>query len=150
MASFWVTMAGCGASRVAPGTVGALLGAIVFLAVADLPWWIPLLLIIIGFGISVWAIDFLQKKNQSVGDASWIVVDEGVGIWITLLGWDGTLQMLVAGFVLFRLLDITKPFPVRYFDNKGHSGMWVMLDDVFAGIFAWGILQVLDALRVFI
>ncbi|MEZ4818652.1 MAG: phosphatidylglycerophosphatase A [Bdellovibrionota bacterium] len=61
MASFWVTMAGCGASRVAPGTVGALLGAIVFLAVADLPWWIPLLLIIIGFGISVWAIDFAEN-----------------------------------------------------------------------------------------
>ena len=150
LASFWVTMGGCGMSPIGPGTAGSLLGVGLFWLSRDLLVTVQIGIIVLGFLLSLWAISFLQKKNKDVQDASWIVIDEGVGVWIALLGWDGTIQMLVACFVLFRLFDIFKPFPISYFDQKGHSGFLVMMDDVAAGLLTWSILYCVNALRVFV
>lgn len=149
-ASLWVTMGVCGISPIGPGTVGSVVAA------GLVAWLYPMSLVTQILGIvmvtivGIACIEYLQRKQDDVQDASWIVIDEGVGIWIALLGWDGSWQMLLAALVLFRLLDIFKPFPVSYFDEKGHEALWVMMDDVVAGVFAWGLLYVMDAARVFV
>lgn len=51
-------------------------------------------------------------------------------------------RWIVGGFILFRIFDIWKPFPIAYVDQKVHGGLGIMLDDVLAAIPAWGIMQV--------
>lgn len=132
---------GAGLSPRAPGTVGSLL--------ALLPWWllvrplslpIQLLVLAIAFGIGVWAANWVIAKT-GIADPSVVVWDEFVGLWIALLlvpaGW----PWLLAGFALFRLFDIWKPWPVSWADQKLHGGFGVMLDDMFAGLYALLILQ---------
>ncbi|MCB0272975.1 MAG: phosphatidylglycerophosphatase A, partial [Bdellovibrionales bacterium] len=99
IASFWVTMGGCGISPIGPGTVGSIAGCGLFWLA--LPWAFSLKLATIGFAfvISIVAIEYLQRRNDAVKDASWIVIDEGVGVWIALLSWDGSIDMMVASFV---------------------------------------------------
>ena len=65
-----------------------------------------------------------------------IVIDEYLGIWVSLLAlpWDATAMLLA--FVFFRIFDIWKPFPVSYFDKRWVNGWGVMLDDVVAGVYA--------------
>ena len=80
-------------------------------------------------------------RDLGVHDHGGIVWDELVGVWITLwlvpAGW----QWLLLGFVLFRLFDIVKPWPIRWIDRHVHGGVGIMLDDVLAGVFAWLSLQ---------
>ena len=78
-----------------------------------------------------------------VHDHGGIVWDEFVGIWLTL--WlipDGWIWLVLA-FILFRLFDIAKPWPIGWLDRKLGGGLGIMMDDVLAGVFAWGCLQVL-------
>lgn len=76
-------------------------------------------------------------------DHGGIVWDEFVGFWLTMLvappGWG----WIVVGFLLFRLFDILKPFPISYFDRHIKGGLGIMLDDALAGSFAWLVLQLL-------
>jgi phosphatidylglycerophosphatase A len=70
-----------------------------------------------------------------------VVWDEFVGVWITLAlaprGW----AWMLAGFALFRLFDIWKPWPVRWADREVHGGLGAMLDDALAGLLGWVALQ---------
>jgi phosphatidylglycerophosphatase A len=81
---------------------------------------------------------------ENCEDPKIVVVDEVVGQWVTLfgleLGWGG----LLAGFLLFRLMDIWKPFPIRRLEAIG-GGWGVMLDDLLAGIYAYAVLRLLLA-----
>jgi phosphatidylglycerophosphatase A len=70
------------------------------------------------------------------------VWDEFVGFWITMIAVPVSFCSLVAGFVLFRLFDIWKPWPIRALDSKVHGGLGIMLDDCVAGVFALICLQV--------
>lgn len=78
-----------------------------------------------------------------VKDHSAIVWDEFAGFFVTMLWVPMTWQMIVAGFFLFRLADIVKPWPASYFDAKVQGGVGVMLDDVVAGLYASGVLYLL-------
>lgn len=148
--SFWVTMGGFGMIPWGPGTWGSLLGVGLYMLAGNMSLHLKVGIIIAVFFLSIWMIEGLQRMRVDVQDASWIVIDEGVGIWIALLGWDGSLSMLIALFVLFRLLDIFKPFPISAIDEKGHTGLFVMLDDVLAGVFTWSLIYILSMLRVFV
>lgn len=118
---------------VAPGTVGSAVGVALF-------WLIPnrnpaLLFSIIGAGffLGVWAAS--QVENQTgITDNGIIVIDEIIGVWVTLLGAGTDLKWLAIGFIIFRLFDILKPFPVRKLEALP-KGWGVMLDDVGAGIY---------------
>ena len=81
---------------------------------------------------------------ENCEDPKIVVVDEVVGQWVTLfgleLGWAG----LLAGFLLFRLMDIWKPFPIRRLEAIG-GGWGVMLDDLLAGVYAYAVLRLLLA-----
>ena len=80
-----------------------------------------------------------------IHDPQEIVIDEVIGQWIALLCAPQSIEWFIAGFLLFRFFDIVKPFPVSWADNlKGSrsiNALGVLLDDVFAGAIAWGLLQ---------
>jgi phosphatidylglycerophosphatase A len=143
-----VTSLGLGYSPKAPGTVGALGGC--FIAVllgkyATYPNALLTFLILLFFVLGVYS---SNKVEQEWGkDPSKIVIDEVVGMWISLLllpsGWWYT----ALAFVLFRLLDIYKPLFIRRME-KLKGGWGVMMDDVLAGIYANVIIQLLGAIII--
>lgn len=137
---------GSGLAAKAPGTVGTL-AALPFawlLLQLDFPlylWWTAA-----AFALGVWASDIACEK-LGVHDHGGIVIDEFVGLFVTLLPIAAGLVAfswlaLAAGFVLFRVFDILKPWPIRVLDQRVHGGFGVMLDDLVAGLFAAGILCV--------
>ncbi len=141
---------GTGYSPIAPGTAGSLIGAILFygfntaLSSCDLSeWWIffyNLLFIIVLYIVGLLAI---QKTHKEwIHDDNRIVIDEIIGIGITILAKPLLWQIYVAAFVLFRVFDIWKPLFIKKLDNiKSNNG--VILDDVLAGIYANLVLQIL-------
>lgn len=103
----------------------------------------PILYMVVIFLILVVGIiaaDFYEKIT-SVADNSEIVIDEVVGFLITMLWLPATWQAYGLGFILFRILDILKPFPIGYLDKRVKGGMGIMIDDLVAGIIANVILQ---------
>ena len=130
-----------GRTPVAPGTAGTLVGVLLYLAILR-----PLSLIgylsvcvLIGY-IGVWiageAETLLGKK-----DAPSIVIDEIVGYFVSMFMIPFSWGMVIAGFFLFRIFDILKPWPLRKLQDI-HSGAGIMLDDIGAGIYTNLILQV--------
>ncbi|MGE5424417.1 MAG: phosphatidylglycerophosphatase A [Syntrophothermus sp.] len=127
---------GSGYIPLAPGTMGslgALIPAILILKMTSSPNLILLILIVI---FTVLGIAGAEKLKYSWGkDPSRIVVDEMVGMWISLL-WIGNNNILfIAAFLLFRLFDIYKPLGIRKMEELP-GGMGVMADDMLAGIYA--------------
>ncbi len=145
----WIcTGFGSGLAPRAPGTVGSL--------VALLPWWFALrhleprtylIVVIIAFAIGVLAGTWLVARTR-ISDPSMFVWDEFVGLWIALFVAPAGWLWMLAGFALFRLFDIWKPWPVSWADRHIHGGMGIMLDDVFAGIYAAVILHGLSFIQV--
>jgi phosphatidylglycerophosphatase A len=132
------TWFGAGFLPVAPGSWGALTA----LPCAALLVWLggPVLVLAAGvvlFVLGIWAADAYMQTVQ-VHDPSAIVIDEVVGQWVTLalLPLDPVLYAL--GFVLFRVLDVLKPWPANFIDRAVTGGFGVMLDDVVAGAYAAG------------
>ena len=123
----------------ASGTFGSLVALIVFLFSSFHLWYNLLALILIFYWIGVYT---AKKIEILVGqDPSIVVIDEFVGMWISLLFIPISATSIIIGFILFRIFDILKPFPANYFNNRT-GGNAIMLDDVIAGIYANLILQV--------
>ncbi len=140
----WVLLAAwgpCGFSPIAPGTVGTLGAVPLAWALERLGWPAYRAATALLLALGIVAAD-RAGRYWGVVDASPIVVDEVVGYLLTMafapFGWTTAL----AGFVLFRLFDIVKPWPVSALDRI-KSGLGVMLDDVGAGVAAWAVLQAL-------
>ena len=97
-------------------------------------------MILVAFVLGVYLCE-RTSRDLGVHDHGGIVWDEFVGLWITLIlvppGWGWVLL----GFVLFRLFDILKPQPIGWADKRVAGGFGIMIDDVLAGIYAWGVLQ---------
>lgn len=131
---------GSGLSPKAPGTAGTLVAIPLYLLAAPLPLAGYTLFIIATFLLGTWLCDSASKQ-LGVHDHPGIVWDEFVGYWITLwavpFGW----QWVLAGFVLFRLFDIAKPWPIGWLDRRVHGGLGIMIDDVVAGVMACGCLH---------
>lgn len=139
----WIaTGFGSGLSPRAPGTVGSF--------AALIPWWLWLrdlptpyyaVVLAVGMAIGIWASNWVINRTR-IADPGFVVWDEFIGLWIALFllptGW----PWIAAGFALFRLFDIWKPWPVGWADRKIHGGLGVMLDDVLAGILAFAVLQI--------
>lgn len=123
---------GAGLSPIMPGTFGTLLGFPLFwLAHYFLPPTFIFLLIVAWFLLGIWA---SNKTNQALGvaDHGAIVWDEVVAFMLVLLFIPNSVISHLIGFLLFRLFDITKPFPIRYFDRRIKNGFGVMFDDILA------------------
>ena len=136
------TVFGVGRIPKAPGTWGSLVTlplAFLLLKLGPIIYMISTLILII---LSIFAAD--QYENQSAThDSKEIVIDEVVGMLVTMTWLPITWQSFVASFVLFRFFDILKPFPISYFDRKVPGGFGVVVDDLVAGMIANVILQVI-------
>ncbi len=127
---------------VAPGTAGSLVASLFLWVVPGIPLWVHIVLIAVVLVTGAWASDKTCQILKKA-DAQPIVIDEIVGILITMVGIPLTDYWLVCGFVLFRILDVIKLPPANYFDEKVKNGWGVMLDDVAAGVYANIILRLM-------
>jgi phosphatidylglycerophosphatase A len=119
----------------APGTFGTLLGIPICFGLAGLG--------VVGSiaGVAAFvllAVRLAGRAEHLIGkkDASSIVIDEVAGMLVTMAGLPLTMLNLAAGLVLFRALDVIKPFPARQIDRKMAGGWGVVLDDVVAGLYS--------------
>lgn len=146
----WVACGfGSGLAPVAQGTFGSVAAILPWLLLSRLPLPWHLLAIVLVFGIGVWACH-AAGRALGVDDHRSLVIDEFVGQWIALLpalalfdpARPASWWTLLAGFVLFRLFDVWKPWPIGWFDRHLKGGLGVMVDDVWAGVFAAAVLGV--------
>lgn len=133
---------GSGLIKPAPGTWGTLSAIPLYLLLANLvstAGGIYLGVVLISF---VFGVYLCGKTAADVGvhDHGAIVWDEIVGFLITMIWFEPILLNIVLGFVLFRLFDIVKPWPIKLLDKHVHGGFGIMIDDVLAGFFAWCVL----------
>lgn len=137
------TWFGAGLFPKTPGTAGSL-------AALPFAYAINFYLGVIGLGVAIaivvvvgiWAAHCYSKRTNS-NDAGAIVIDEVAGQWLTLLLVPPDILFYAIGFVLFRIADIVKPWPISWIDQRVKGGLGVMLDDLLAGglaaIILWNI-----------
>jgi phosphatidylglycerophosphatase A len=142
--SMLISTLGVGRLPKAPGTWGSLLALLIWWAFMPANLWVQASAIIIAFVVGTIATAYYEKLTQN-HDPKEVVVDELVGMWITLFAAPFDLQILLFGFALFRLFDILKPFPIGWLDRKVPGAFGTMLDDVAAGLISWLLLQGLVA-----
>lgn len=109
-----------------PGTLGSIAGTFLWLLSGGLPWWGILAVAVIGCA----AADKYEKASERT-DPGEVVIDEVVGVWISAWGLD--LTYAIVALFLFRIIDITKPFPIKYFE-KLPGGLGIMADDAVGGV----------------
>jgi len=126
---------GSGLLPKAPGTYGTLAAIPIYLLLANLSINFYLLIVII---MSLAGIYICGKaaKDSGVHDHGAIVWDEIVGYLITMFMMPTTWQSIVVGFILFRIFDIFKPWPISFVDKNLHGGLGIMVDDILAGLAA--------------
>ena len=131
----------------APGTAGTLLAIPLYLLMQPLPLVSYLLITTCIFIAGIWICTYAAEKF-GVHDHPAIVIDEIAGYLVTMAAASGGWQAIAVGFVLFRLLDAIKPWPISWFDRNINGGLGIMLDDVVAGVMALAIMQGLIYLEV--
>lgn len=126
---------GSGLAPKAPGTFGTLAAVpLVWLLAMLTPGW-SVAVIVAGAVLGVYLCDVVSR-DIGEDDHGAIVWDEIIGFAITLWAVPFNLQNVLLAFVLFRVLDIVKPWPIRWFDRNLHGGFGVMMDDIVAGVLA--------------
>lgn len=133
---------GSGCSPWAPGTFGTLAAIPIYLLLQATSLWMYLLITTLMFLIGIWLCGETTKK-LGVHDHSGIVWDEIVGYLVTMIAAPQGWLWIVTGFVLFRIFDILKPWPISIADKKVSGGFGIMIDDIIAGIFAFTALQLI-------
>lgn len=127
---------GCGFAPVAPGTVGSVLGAVIWWFVfAELDYYVRVAASFAVFLLGVLVVDAAVKRYR-LGDDRAIVLDEVVGMWFALLFMPKSIPWVAAAFVLFRIADIVKPWPASWVDTRVRGGLGIMADDLIAGLMA--------------
>jgi len=139
---------GAGLAPVAPGTAGTLLAWVLgaLLLLAGLPAWVQFLAIAAAFALGVWACA-VTGRHLGVADHGAMVWDEIVAFLLMLAVLPASLAWQAAAFVLFRLLDVAKPPPIRWLERRFHGGFGVMADDLLAAGYALLCLSI--AKRIF-
>lgn len=131
---------GSGAVPKAPGTAGTLAAIPFYLLLRSLDPSLYLLLTAALFLFGIWLCHRVSR-DLGVHDHGGIVWDEWVGLFVTLWlaphGWGWVLT----GFLLFRLFDIWKPWPIGWLDRRVGGGLGIMLDDLVAGLYGFALLQ---------
>lgn len=149
LAKLVATALGAGYAPRAPGTCGTVVAVPLAWALSSLSMW--------HFGLVALAVTLLGVACAERAGRAWgteddqrIVIDEVAGYLFTVMPVDRSAWApLAVGFVVFRLLDITKPPPIRWLDEHLPGGWGVMLDDVAAGVMGAGALWLLDYLGAF-
>jgi phosphatidylglycerophosphatase A len=142
---FLATGAYSGYAPVAPGTVGSLVAIpLIFLSARLFSFSIILQVIAIMLAVAgaCWVADVADRELQE-HDSGKIVIDEIVGFLVALAAMEVSFGRLIFAFFLFRLFDIVKPPPARFFDKQVPGGVGVVLDDVCAGLYTNLIVRIL-------
>ncbi len=126
----------------APGTAGTAVGALFYLLIKDLP---PLTygVTLLGFVFLAAWVATLASADLQQQDPKVVVIDEVAGFLVTMAFIPFSWWAVIAGFILFRLFDIWKPFPCRWIERKFPAGWGIVGDDLMAGIYANIALQLL-------
>jgi phosphatidylglycerophosphatase A len=140
---------GAGLLPLAPGTWGS--------AVAVLAYWLtpPLTLlqnlgiVVGGFVLGMWLCG-LSSRRLGVHDHPGIVFDEIVAMWATLAVVPRQWHWTLFAFVMFRVMDVWKPWPIREADHRIGGGLGIMLDDVLAAVLAAVMLIILRSVAAFL
>jgi phosphatidylglycerophosphatase A len=135
VAVFLATAAYCGYAPAAPGTFGAAAGLVVYgLVWATHSRLLEVALLVATFGVGTWSSTHAERHFGGI-DPGPVVIDEVLGMLVTLafipVGWSGAL----AGFFLFRVFDIIKPYPANRLERL-HGGFGIMADDAMAGVYS--------------
>jgi phosphatidylglycerophosphatase A len=126
----------------APGTFGSLIGLPLCFALAGISL-APAMLGTLFFILFAVCIADAAEKILKQSDPGCIVIDEIAGMMVTLIGLPFNPITVVIGFIIFRILDILKPFPIRNLDKRIPGGLGVVADDVAAGIIANLLLRII-------
>ncbi|MBN1448241.1 MAG: phosphatidylglycerophosphatase A [Bacteroidetes bacterium] len=135
------TVAFFGHAPFASGTVGSAVALAAY-------WFLPFtgngtLVLLVALSFLFLGIPAAASLERRYGDdPSVVVLDEAVGMWIALAYLPKIWYITIGAFLLFRLFDIVKPQPARYFDNM-HGGGGIMMDDVIAAVYANLIMQII-------
>lgn len=136
----WIAFGlGSGLAPWAPGTFGTLAAVPLYWLLSSLPLAAYLVVVAVLFWVGVWA---CGRTAEDLGgdDPGPVVWDEVVGYLVTMIAVPVGWPWVLAGFALFRLFDIWKPWPVRWLDQVVPGGLGIMLDDLAAGVLAWLLL----------
>ncbi|WP_371377799.1 phosphatidylglycerophosphatase A [Thalassotalea aquiviva] len=133
---------GSGLSPKAPGTMGTLVAIPLFYFCSFLSLNA---FIVLTLAMSILGVWICEKASNDAGvhDHGAIVWDEIVGYFITMIAIPVSIETLVVGFLLFRLFDIVKPWPISWADRKISGGLGIMVDDIIAGILACTIMHLI-------
>ncbi len=140
----YLTACGFGAGLVpkAPGTVGCLVAIPIFVAMswlsAPIQWSLLAAMFVVGCFVCHSVAESLKDSDPGV-----IVWDEIVGFCLTMAMIPLSIETVVVGFVLFRIFDIFKPWPISWVEKRFSGGFGIMIDDALAGIAGNGCLQAL-------
>lgn len=131
---------GLGYAPIAPGTFGTLAALPIWWAASDLST-AGFALVTLGVTLAAVVVSQLAERIYGSHDVQRIVIDEVAGMLVTVIGVPFRWPEVLAAFVLFRVLDATKPPPIRWFDDHVGGGFGVVLDDVVAGVIGCGLLH---------
>ena len=150
LAVFIATVGYAGYFPIAPGTLGSLAGLLAYLVV----WWsgsiaVEVGLIVVLFAIGIWSGTVAEHHFGGI-DPGPVVLDEVVGMLITLAFIPVGVSGALIGFVLFRIFDVLKPYPAGRFERL-HGGLGVMADDAMAAVYGnlvmWGLMFIVPGLH---
>ena len=135
----YVSAMGVGLIPFVPGTLGSAVGLLIAW-MTHFNWFIYILTMIALLGIGYWSVNRLDLSANK--DPGFVVVDETIGMMLTLVAMPLDFNCYIAGFFLFRLFDVIKPYPCRQWERL--PGYWgILCDDLGAGVYAWLILAYL-------
>lgn len=132
---------GSGAMPFAPGTFGTLMAIPFYLLIQPFSLSVYLLIVACFIIFSMWICERASRQIH-IHDHPGMCIDEFAGFFVTMIhaprGW----LPIVVGFLLFRLFDIWKPWPINWLDKNIHGGIGMVLDDVVAGLVACALMQI--------
>jgi phosphatidylglycerophosphatase A len=144
-AGFLAFGCGSGLSRFAPGTMGTLFAvpfAVLLKQLSPAVFW-PVLTVLFLIGVYLCGATARRLGKHDPGGIVW---DEMVGYWLTVAFIPAQWPWLLAAFILFRLFDILKPWPIRQSEKLFSGGLGIMVDDILAALHAMGILAIFQAI----
>ena len=125
----------------APGTFGSIPGLAFCFLLSKIEFALAVVLTILFIFFAIW----MAHKAEIIlkaEDPGCIVIDEMAGMVVTLIGLPLNMISVLAGFLIFRILDIIKPYPIRWLERKLSGGIGIVMDDIAAGILGNIILRI--------
>jgi phosphatidylglycerophosphatase A len=145
--SFIATWFGSGNAPFAPGTMGSLAALPIAYVVHSVFGGAVLAVMALStFILGVWVSEIYMEMNQRKDDPKEVVIDEVAGQWLLLSVMPLNIYGYVLGFVLFRALDIFKPWPISWVDKNVKGGLGVMFDDILAAFIGLMLFLIIGSL----